>query len=87
MIKNMSKNIKEKLLNLSVKYANDNGDFHTQNTVSLKQEVIENELKELIEEVYQRLSPYLQHDCQCITEFDDGKKCDCGLEKVLKEII
>ena len=44
----MSKNIKEKLLNLSVKYANDNGQFHTQNPVSLKREIIERELQELI---------------------------------------
>ena len=43
------KKTKEKLLELADKYSNDYGDFHTQNTVSLKGEIIERELKELID--------------------------------------
>ena len=80
-------NIKEKILDLASKYANDNGQFHKENPVSLKREIIERELKEFIMKVYLKLSPYLQHDCQCIIEFDDDKKCNCGLKKTIDEII
>jgi len=36
---------------LAYKYANDNGSFHTENPVSLKTEMIERELKQLISDL------------------------------------
>lgn len=49
---------------------------------TLVREVIANTREETIRE----LSPYLEHNSQCITQFEEDDKCDCGLEERLNKL-